>query len=324
MQPQDRLNRSYENAAIYTSGFYADPADNLSTHEKLFDNLKSFVMNQHADTPFSLQIMTTNSEINIMPLGLIDLNELKDYEDKLRLKHGLNYHNEDIPLIVQFSPHTKEAKVIKKMVGTTQDLFQDFNQAFPKIWATVKEYLAQNEKILDRLEENLVSDSQDVRTEFQHNFSKMSAAKRKEALGFSLADKEITHFATYMADMHEVEAIVLSAASFAQHELLGQNKFSEMMQNNVRRSTLFWVLDNTFYEIFYYFIKNYAPSKNRLQKYLFHHKETLIVNMRTDAFQRAQKLDKREDEKVDFNKYFTDIFIPVAQQLATEIDRFKN
>ncbi|RVU70977.1 hypothetical protein EJK17_04535 [Lactobacillus xujianguonis] len=324
MDAQDRLNRSYQNSAIYTSGFYADPEDELNTHTKLFDSLKSLTMNQHGDTQFSLQIMTTNSEINVMPLGLVDLNDLKEYEDRQRAKYGLNYNKEDIPLLVQFSPHTEHGQVVKKIIGTTQDLFGNFNEAFPKIWHTIRDFLKENQKILTEIEADLIADSHDVKKEYFTNFSKMSADQRKEALGFALDEKEIAQFATYMADMHEVQAIVLSAASFSTNELLGKNLFADIMNDNVRRSTLFWVLDNTFYEIFYYFYQKYATDHEKMQKYLRHHKDTWIVNMRNDAFHRAQEQLTNPKNQIDFNHYFTDIFIPVAQQLATEITNFKD
>lgn len=46
--------------------------------------------------------------------------------------------------------------------------------------------------------------------------------------------------------------------------------------------------------------------------------------MRNDAFQRAQRLTETPQLKVDFNKYLTDIFIPVAEQLTAEINKFKD
>ena len=125
-----------------------------------------------------------------------------------------------------------------------------------------------------------------------------------------------------MADMHEVQAIVLSAGAFANHELLGKNSFTEMISDNIRRSTLFWVLDNTFYEIYYYF---YMSNDNeKLHKRLKHQREALIVNMRNDAFHRAQEFTEKQVKNVDFNEYFSDIFIPVAEQIIAEVNKFKD
>ncbi|MBB1078894.1 hypothetical protein H5S09_09815 [Limosilactobacillus sp. STM2_1] len=322
MDAQDKLNRQYENKSIYTAGFYADPDNNLANRKKLFDTLKSLVMNQDASTPFSLQIMMTNSEINIMPLGLLDLNELKEYEKKQREIHGLDWHSDEIPLIIQYSPHTEDGKVVKKTVCSTQKLFADFNTQIENIWQTVKDFLNDNFAILSAIVKDLIADKNDVQKEYYTTFSKMSAAEREEKLGFTVDTAEVEQFSEYMANMHEVQAIVLSAGSFANHELLGKNSFSEMISDNVRRSTLFWVLDNTFYEIYYYFYNSNENSK--LRKRLNHQRENLIVNMRNDAFHRAQELVEKQQKKVDFNEYFSDIFIPVAEQIVAEINKFKD
>lgn len=44
--------------------------------------------------------------------------------------------------------------------------------------------------------------------------------------------------------------------------------------------------------------------------------------MRNDAFERAQKELSAVDATTDFEKYFTDVYIPVAEQLAAEVDKF--
>lgn len=323
MNAEDKLNRDYENKAIYTSGFYAEPKDDLNNRKKLFEALKSLTMNQDATTAFSLQIMATNSEINIMPLGLLDLNELKDYENKQRTTHGLNHEDTGTPLVVQYSPHTENGEVKRKLVGTVDQLFVQFNNQIESVWQVVKHFLEANFQLLTAIEDDLLADSKDVYQEYLTTFNKMSVDQRKDKLGFALSDDEVEQFCTYMADMHEVQAVVLSAASFANHELLGNNSFSEMMADNIRRSTIFWVLDNTFYEIFYYFLFAYRDQHDKLVKHLQHQRQMLIVNMRNDAFERAQKLTTTPQLKVDFNKYFTDIFIPVAEQLTAEINKFK-
>ena len=168
----------------------------------------------------------------------------------------------------------------------------------------------------------MIADNQNVMQEYQITFSKMTEAERKEKLGFSVPENEINQFCHYMADMHEVQAIVLSAGAFANHELLGKNSFTEMISDNIRRSTLFWVLDNTFYEIYYYFYMSNANDK--LHKRLKHQREAFIVNMRNDAFHRAQEFTEKQTKKVDFNEYFSDIFIPVAEQIIAEVNKFKD
>ncbi|WP_457801904.1 hypothetical protein [Limosilactobacillus reuteri] len=322
MDIQDKLKRDYENKSIYTAGFYADPDNELANRKKLFDALKSLVENQETTTPFALQIMLTNGEINVMPLGLVDLDELKKYENEQRSKHGLDEHNDDIPLLIQYAPHAEKKEVVKKRIGTVQDLFTNFNEQIEKIWQTIKKFMQDNFALLTTIEKDLIADSQNVMQEYWITFSKMTEAEQKEKLGFSVPENEINQFCHYMADMHEVQAIVLSAGAFANHELLGKNSFTEMISDNIRRSTLFWVLDNTFYEIYYYF---YMSNDNeKLHKRLKHQREALIVNMRNDAFHRAQEFTEKQVKNVDFNEYFSDIFIPVAEQIIAEVNKFKD
>ena len=322
MDIQDKLKRDYENKSIYTAGFYADPDNDLANRKKLFDFLKSLVENQEATTPFALQIMLTNGEINVMPLGLVDLDELKKYENEQRSKHGLDEHNDDIPLLIQYAPHAEKKEVVKKRIGTVQDLFTNFNEQIEKIWQTIKKFMQDNFALLTTIEKDLIADSQNVMQEYRITFSKMTEAERKEKLGFSVPENEINQFCRYMADMHEVQAVVLSAGAFVNHELLVKNSFTEMISDNIRRSTLFWVLDNTFYEIYYYFYMSNANDK--LHKRLKHQRETFIVNMRNDAFHRAQEFTEKQTKKVDFNEYFSDIFIPVAEQIIAEVNKFKD
>jgi len=326
MDVKQKLASKYDNVAIYTSGFYADPEDELGTRSKLMETLKSLVMNQHADTPFSLQIMTTNGEINVMPLGLLSLDELKTYENDRRQKNGLNADDDGIPLVVQFAAHTEKNQVVKKIVGTTQQLFSDFNTQFSLIWDVVKADLETNQNLLTTIEQDLIADSADVQKEYLANFKGMDAKTRQDKLGFELKDSDMTHFSAFMADMHEVQAVVLSAASFSKNEIIGDDLFAQVMNDKVSRNTLFWVLDNTFYEILYYFIEKYrtAPNGEKIVKHLHHQKRLLIINMRNDAFQRAQNYLEDAKVKVDMDKYLTDIFVPIAEQLASEVDKFNN
>lgn len=158
----------------------------------------------------------------------------------------------------QIHPHVKDEEVKQTVVTTTQELFADFNTAFPKIWAAVNDYLRDNQALLNAIEADLVADFADVYREYQANFTQMSASERQKALGFELKDEELDHFARFMADMHEVQAVIFSAAGFVKKELVGENTFQEVMNDNIRRSTFFWVLDNTFYEVLYYFLTHYG------------------------------------------------------------------
>ena len=252
----------------------------------------------------------------------IILKDLKKYENEQRSKHGLDEHNDDIPLLIQYAPHAEKKEVVKKRIGTVQDLFTNFNEQIEKIWQTIKKFMQDNFALLTTIEKDLIADSQNVMQEYRITFSKMTEAERKEKLGFSVPENEINQFCRYMADMHEVQAVVLSAGAFVNHELLGKNSFTEMISDNIRRSTLFWVLDNTFYEIYYYFYMSNANDK--LHKRLKHQRETFIVNMRNDAFHRAQEFTEKQTKKVDFNEYFSDIFIPVAEQIIAEVNKFKD
>ena len=63
---------------------------------------------------------------------------------------------------------------------------------------------------------------------------------------------------------------------------------------------------------------HYGQENAKLAKHLRHQKATLISNMRNDAFERAQKELSAVDVTTDFEKYFTDVYIPVAEQLAAE------
>ncbi|KRM07436.1 hypothetical protein [Lentilactobacillus farraginis] len=322
MDIKQKLVANYEGIAIYTAGFYADPENDLATRAKLLETLKSFVLNQQPETPFSLQIMLTNGEINIMPLGLVDLDELKAYEKKRRQETGIINIDDGTPLNIQFAAHTDKATVQKQLIGTTQELFDHFEQQFQRIWAQVKQYLQMNHQLLLKIETDLIEDSRDIQTQYSKNFSEMSTDQRREKVGFDLPDQELNHFSTFMADMHEVSTAVLSSAAFIDHEVKGDLLFTQMMADSVLRGTFFWVLDNTFHEIFYYFQQKYGQDNPKLTKHFRHVKQTLIVNMRHDAYEHAKKLSANPQTAVDLNRYFTDIFIPVAEQLAADSDKF--
>lgn len=324
MDIKQKLENQYDNIAIYTAGFYADPEDELGTRSKLMETLKSFVMNQHADVPFSLQMMLTNGEINIMPLGLLSLDELKAYENEQRRQRGLKGDNGQIPMVVQFAPHVEKAEIRKQIIGTTDDLFNNFKSTFATIWEVVKADLSANQQLLTNIETDLVADSTDVKKEYQVTFSKLTPQQLQDKLGFNIKENDLDHFSTFMADMHEIQAIVMSAAAFTTKEVIADNLFAQVMVDDVRRGTFFWVLDNTFYEILYYFIKKYGATGNggTITKHLHHQKKLLIINMRNAAYQNVQTILANPKKAADMTHYFSDLFIPVAEQLAAEVDKF--
>ena len=319
MDLKQQLARNYLNAAIYTSGFYADPTNELVTHDRLYEALKSFTLNQTPETPFSLQIMLTNGEINLMPLGLLDLDELKDYANQQRTRHGLQANREQaIPLVVLFAPHDEGQAVVKQLVGTTAELFDNFSQQFQALWKVVKGFLARNQTMLQQVIDNLVAERQEVQAEYLHNFRQLSLAERTTQLGSAIPDEQLGDFSCFMADMHAVQNIIFSAAAFVRQELIGEQLFTQALNDNVRRATFFWVLDNSFYQILYYFLTSYGQDKPKLRKRLLHHKTSLIVQMRQAAFDKAQQAAEKPTAAVDCEALFTDLFLPVAKAFAAD------
>lgn len=324
MDIKQRLTEQYEHISIYSAGFYADPENNFENRNKLLDTLKSFVINQHASTPFCLQIMTTNGEINIMPLGLLDLTELRLYEKKLRRKRELALQSEGTPLLIQFIPHIEKTAINRQIIGTTEELFKNFDKQFIKIWHVVQQDLESNQLILESIEDKLLTDSQKIANTYQQQLEKTEPAERESKVGFKLAATEIGKFSYFMADMSEIQAIISSAADFCHQELLADNLFVQVINDSVRRSTFFWILDNTFYEIFYYFIQKYQKLivDPKIVKHLHYKKSNLLTNMRTDAYKLTTDLVNHPDKKIDFNQLLSNIFMPLAKKIAADIDNF--
>lgn len=327
MDIQNKLNAKYENTPIYTSGFYADPEDPLKNRSTLLTTLKSFTENQDAATPFALQIMATNSELTIAPLGLLDLQELRDYTAKKRQTEGLIAGEDtfELPLVVQFEAHTEKASVERELITTTDELFSDFTPAFDKIWAQVKLYLAKNQALLEEMVADLITDSQKIAPKFIGQLTEMSATEREKTIGFKLLDTELEQFSRYLSDNHEVKAVISSAAAFATHEIVGEQLFGQAMNDRILRNTFFWDLDNTFHEIFYYFLRKYAVANSKLAKHLNHIKGGLLSTMRKDAWDKSSELatDAKTTQK-DLERMFTAVFMPLAEQLTAEIAKFNH
>ncbi|WP_283574282.1 hypothetical protein [Limosilactobacillus ingluviei] len=316
MDIQDQLNRAYVNRAIYTSGFYADPTNPLDARDKLFDALKSFVENQDPTAAFSLQVMLTNGEINVMPLGLLDLADLKKYESQQRAEHGLANSDESIPLVINFAPHQEDQPQQRKLVGTVQELFADFNQQFPKIWAVVQVDLATNQEILQSEINDLIAMGAEAQSGYLTQLRQQTPAEREQSVGIALADADVDHFAAFLADMHAVQLITLSAARFTKQEIIADSLFAQALADNVRRSTFFWVLDNTFYQIYFYYLIRYQADQPKLAKRLKHRKSKWLVAMRQTSFDRFKQSQENPTAAVDCEKLFSDLFIPVAKQIA--------
>ncbi|MFD0896898.1 hypothetical protein [Loigolactobacillus binensis] len=327
MDIQEKLKAKYENTPIYTSAFYADPEDTLKNRATLLSSLKAFTKNQDAATPFALQIMATNAELAIAPLGLLDLQELQDYTAQQRKNDGAIADDETfaLPLVVQFEAHTEKASVEKEQVTTVDALFNDFTSAFEKVWAQVKIYLAKNQALLEETVADLITDSQKIAPKFVSQLSAMSAAEREKTIGFKLPDAELERFSGYLADNHEVRAVISSAAAFATNEIIGDSFFGQAMNERILRNTFFWDLDNTFHDIFYYFLRKYAATDAKLAKHLNHIKPGLLSKMRKDAWEKSDELahDAKTTQK-DLDRMFTAVFMPLSEQLAAAIAKFNH
>ncbi|KRM95434.1 hypothetical protein [Loigolactobacillus rennini] len=320
------LNAQYDNQPIYTSAFYADPESPLQNRSTLLSTLKAFTKNESATTPFALQIMATNAELTIAPLGLLNLDELKTYTAKQRHTYGLNApETTELPLVVQYEPHTENAKVSRQLVTTCEALFRDFNPAFEKIWQQVNADLAKNQQLLEHMVADLITDSQKIAPKFSTHLKALTVEKRKETLGFDLPDNQLAQFSRYLADNQEVKAIIASGAGFASHEIVGKQLFAQAMNDQILRNTFFWDLDNTFHEIFYYYLRKYGTNKVKLSKRLNHIKPRLLTKMRQTAWQQANNLTKQTKTPPQaLEKLFTTVFVPVAEQLTAEIAKFNH
>ncbi|WP_125768273.1 hypothetical protein [Companilactobacillus furfuricola] len=325
---KNQINNRFENAPIQSSAFYADPEDHLDNQKKLRVTLKSFIETQKPDTPFALQVLATHSEITIMPLGLLDLNELKQWENEQRLKSGKTYATGEektgTPIVVQFESHVKDFKSEKDVLDIyTDDLFNHFNDTFnDKLWPAIMKYLNENQTILRDVEKKLVAESQEVKATNLQQLQNMQADQRKEKIGFDLKEDQFDHYANYIADLSQVNAILVSSASFVKDQILKDMPFGQMMNLPEMRNTFFWVLDNTFNEIIYFYIQAFGSTNPNLKKHLNTIRKNLATLMRTDAWKKCNDIIEK-GEKFNSQKFFTDVFMPIAENLEVEVDKFK-
>ncbi|MBO8441001.1 MAG: hypothetical protein IAA89_00915 [Firmicutes bacterium] len=319
------LSANYKSTPVYTSFFYAEPEQRIKNHSNLMETLQAFVKNQTVDVMFALQIMLTNSEIMIMPLGLNDINELKEYTNKKRAEQNtlISSGTDELPIVVQFDPHVENGKVSKKIVTTMEELFNDFNNAFPKIWDEVSKKIDENQSILEDIENELINDSKSVQPKLMQKISELSMEEREKLSGKKIDDNELTRFSQYLADNNEVKAILSSSASFAQHEIFANDPFDEVMKDNIRKNTFFWDLDNTYYEIYYFYAIKYASNNDALRKRLLHLQQDWMVQMRSNAWEKVKSLaDDLDENKFNVGEFFENIFMPVAEQIVAEIRDF--
>lgn len=323
-----QINDRFENSPIQSSAFYADPEDHLDNQKKLRVTLKSFTETQNITTPFALQIMATHSDITIMPLGLLDLNELKEWENNQRKESGVTYGSTDkkegTPLVVKFESHVKGTDSDKQVLNTyTDDLFNHFHDTFNNIiWPVVMKYLNENQTILYNLEKRLVEEKEDIRENTLKQLQSMSKDDIKEKIGIDLKESQWEHYSSYIADMSQVNSIIVSASTFTKEQILKGKVFTQMMNIAQLRNTFFWILDNTYNEIIFFYIQAFGSTDANLKKHLHSIRKNLATNMRNDAWKRCN--DIIEDQK-KFNpqKFFTEVFLPIAENLEVEVDKFK-
>ncbi|MFD1418086.1 hypothetical protein [Companilactobacillus keshanensis] len=323
-----QINDRFENSPIQSSAFYADPEDQLDNQKKLRVTLKSFIETQNITTPFALQIMATHSDITIMPLGLLDLNELKEWEDKQRKENGVTYGTPDkkegTPLVIQFESHVKDTKSDRQILNTyTDDLFNHFHDTFNNdIWPIVIKYLNENQTILYDLEKRLVEESNEIKNNTLKQLKKMSKVEIKEKIGMDLEENQWDHYSNYIADMSQVNSIIVSSSTFTKEQILKDKVFTQMMNIAQLRNTFFWILDNAFNEIIFFYIQAYGATDPKIKKHLHSIRKNLATNMRNAAWKRCNDIIE-DQKKFDSQKFFTEVFLPIAENLEVEIDKFK-
>lgn len=324
MDAQAKLKHQYANKPIYTSGFFADPESDLDNRQKLQTALKSFVKNQQPDTPFALQIMATNSEITIAPLGLLELDELETYLAEQR-RAGLP-ETAALPLMIQFEPHIQAGELQKDRVASVQALFADFNATFELIWQQVKADIALNETLLLDLTQTLIKNGQTEQQKMLTHLQTLSTEERQKTLGFAIEPDKLDTLTRHLTDQHQSQAIMSSAAALAMNEIIGNDLFGQALNDPVRRNIFFWNLDNTFYEIFYYYTVKYGTKQVKLTKYLQHQRSQLLETTRQLAWEKAQAItnDPVATKQLDLNRYFADVFTPLAEKLTVLIHKFTN
>lgn len=322
-----QMSGRFENAPIQSSAFYADPEDHLDNQKKLRTTLKAFTETQKMITPFALQILCTHAEITLMPLGLLNLNELKTWEDQQRKDTGILVGNPDkrtgMPLVIQFESHVKEFPSEKKVLDVyTDDMFNHFHETFnDHIWPVVMKYLNENQTILKEIEKKLNQERIDVHDLTLNQLEPLNESEIKEKLGVPLKKDQLEHYSNYIADMSQVNSILTSSSTFTKEQILKDKPFPQMMNLAEMRNTFFYVLDNTFNEILYFYIEAYGTKDAKLKKHLQTLRKNLAAIMRQDAWKKSNDIIEKE-QKFNPQKFFNSVFLPIAENLEVEIDKF--
>lgn len=315
---------SYADAPVQSAAFYADPEDMLANHKQLRETLEAFVKTQSADTPFALQILATHSAITLMPLGLFDLDEVRQWEHDQRAKTETTTNaDRGLPLILQFESHVQEADNSKQILDcTADDLFTDFNRVFADVlWPAVVALLTRNQQLLYQLAKTLTTQKNKAAAKQREALAKLTPEQLEAQVGFPLPAADQAHYADYTADLAQVNAILLASADFVREQPQKDITFQEMMMRPELRNVFFWCLDNTFYEIVYFYISAYGGRSPKLSKHLRSLRKQLAPMMRTDAWHKADSALKAK-QAVALPQFFGDVFFPIAEQLEVAVNQF--
>ncbi|MCD2255657.1 hypothetical protein FHQ08_02875 [Lactobacillus sp. CC-MHH1034] len=313
----------YDEVMISTSGLYAAPGNDQNTRQKLFETLQAFFKQEQADSFFALSLMATMSEVVVAPLGVIDIEAVKQFDTNANLDFDHLQDTDQLqwPLAVKYIPHTKDENPEQTLVSSPLELKSDFAATFEQVWAVVAKYLAKNQATMTATLAKLIADSDQIETDFMQGLQELSDDQRQEKVGFDLPKTEIGQFSNYMSDSHEVMNIVRSAADFVKSELVRAQPFAQVFNDARYRTTYYWVLDNTFYQTLYYYIQKYTPKHEKLAKFLKHREEQLLHQMRQSALNYSQKMAEEPKANVspDVAALFDRIFLPINEKIIAAI-----
>lgn len=312
------LNTGYQDATIQSAAFYADPEDMLQNQKELRETLQAFVATQEATTPFALQVLATHGVVTLRPLGLFALDEVKTWEHEQRTALPVGAPLPEPPLVVTFQSHVDEAENTTDVLNVTQSaLFADFTTSFRTIWQAVVAGLTLNQRSLYAVTKKLAANQAKATAAQTEALQTLSDDQRETQVGFVLPDEAIPHYAAYLADLQQVNAILLASATFVKEQLLQTHLFAQMMNLAQERNTFFWVLDNTFNEIVYFYIATYGKQP-AVAKRLQTLRKQLAPKLRTQAWQQADQLLK-DNAAFEPQRFFGELFLPLAEQLEVTV-----
>lgn len=319
------LDIDYNDISLQTSGLYGAPENDAQVRQQVFETLQALFKQEPADTFFALSIMMTMGEIMVAPLGVLDLDKVKDFGDNAQLDYTALTDQDQLawPLVVRFISHTPDADSAETIVDSALELKTDFVTAFDKLWGVIKKYLDLNQNTMTKMLGQLIQDSQQVADDFHEELLKLDPDKRAEKVGFKLPDAELDQFTDYMSDSHEVMNIVRSAADFVKSELVRDEPFGQVFSDAHYRTTYYWILDNTFYEMYYYYKQKYGNDP-KVVKYLKHREDQWLTQMRQTALKDSQQMSEhpKANQQPDVSGLFDHVFLPINEKIITGIFGF--